>query len=99
MPQPFHLVIQIQSERVFIARMVTAAMTIWTQCNGIACPIRPFVRQMLNVVNLKKRRAVLFKRCRLITAFADTFGILPNPGSDFRIANVSDAVGRGLLGF
>ncbi len=54
---------------------------------------------MFNVVNLKKRRAVLFKRSRLITAFADALGILPNPGSDLRITNVSDATGRGSLGF
>jgi hypothetical protein len=96
--QPFHLLIQKHGERIFITRMMTATMTVRAQRNGIARPIRTFMRQMLNVVNLKKRRAVLFKRCGLITAFTDAIGILSNPGYDFRVADVSDAA-NGVLSF
>lgn len=54
---------------------------------------------MLNVMNLKKRLAGLFKRSRLATAFAYTFGLLTHPRPYTRIANKRFTAGLSLLWF
>ncbi|VVO81487.1 hypothetical protein PS843_01809 [Pseudomonas fluorescens] len=74
-------------------------MTVRAQRYSIARTVRTFLGQMLNVVNLKKRTARLFKRSWVATAFAFTFSLLANPRSHFRIANIRLSAGLSLLWF
>ena len=52
---------------------------------------------MLNMVDLKKRPAILFERSGLATAFASTVSLLANPSSHLRIANKRLSAGLSLF--
>jgi len=95
--QSCHFLKKPSFEFIPVARVMTATMTVRAQRHSIARPIRTFLRQMLNVMNLKKRLSILFKRSRFTTAFALTISLLADPRSHFRIASVRLAVGLYLL--
>ncbi|ANH99542.1 hypothetical protein A8L59_19720 [Pseudomonas koreensis] len=68
--------------------MVAASMTVRAQRYGVGFKIRPVIRQMLNVVNLKVRFSIHFKWTWLSTSLTDTLGVEQNPIFDFGYAGV-----------
>ncbi|MNG02791.1 hypothetical protein D3C84_858350 [compost metagenome] len=72
-------------------------MTVWAQRYRIGNAVRAFLRQMLYMMNFKKRQTINFERCDLTTAFTDTFRQVSHPCPDLRVTDVGRCGNANLL--